>query len=141
MAMLNIIIHIVPGRDTGYFLEDAAEIKSTFKPQQVGNLVNLVISACHHFNGGIYFVLADIIGKSHIVVFGEEDAQVIGADAEYLSYLIQCKFFFNVFADIFLNVDNNMVFVIFVMGGKTCAESVTKKGEPIQNLFHVCQFI
>lgn len=71
---LRILIHVVSRGQTCHFFKYTTKVKSAFKSQSVGNFVNLIIAAVHHFFGGLNLALIDVIGKTDIVVFGEKNA-------------------------------------------------------------------
>ena len=65
-----------------------------------------------------------IIYKSHIVVLGKQDRQIIRADVEDVGELIQRDLLIDVFIDIFLDRGDGSVLVILVVLGKQAAQTV-----------------
>lgn len=105
-------------------------------PQFVGDLIDLERSLIQHFLGTFNLCVVYIIYKSHIVVLGKQDRQIIRADVEDVGELIQRDLLIDVFIDIFLDRGDGSVLVILVVLGKQAAQTVAQHGHPGEHLRH-----
>ena len=139
--MRLIPVDIVARRHALQLFEYPAEIEGALVPQFVGDLIDLERSLIQHFLGTFDFCVVYIIYKSHIVVLGKQDRQIIRADVEDVGELIQRNLLVDVFIDIFFDSGDGAVLVILVVLGKQAAQTVAQHGHPGEHLRNCLRLI
>lgn len=109
--MPQVRLILVARRHALHLFEYPAEIERALVPQFVGDLIDLERSLIQHFLGTFNLCVVYIIYKSHIVVLGKQDRQIIRADVEDVGELIQRDLLIDVFIDIFLDRGDGSVLV------------------------------
>ncbi len=93
-ACLDILCVLIFRRgDALYFLKHLTEVKSALKAQHIRDLIHLVIPLGQQLFALAYLADIYVFVEPRIVVFSEQLAQIVGADAKYGGYFVEGQMF------------------------------------------------